>query len=37
MLKKSLDARDKNDIFYNVTADVGETVVNSSEKEYKKV
>ena len=37
IIKKSLDARRKNDIFYNVTADVSETTVSSIEKQYKKV
>ena len=37
IIKKSLDARHKNDIFYNVTAEVSETLVNNSEKQYHKV
>ncbi len=37
IIKKSLDARRKNDIFYNVTADVSETPVSVLEKQYKKV
>ncbi len=37
IIKKSLDARRKNDIFYNVTADISESPVNLTKREYKKV
>ena len=37
IIKKSLDARNKSDIFYNVTADISETAINVCEKEYVKV
>ncbi len=37
IVKKSLDARDKSNIFYNVTVDVCETKINPLKKEYKKV
>ncbi len=37
IVKKSLDARDKNNVFYNVTADISETSINHPKKEYKKV
>ncbi len=37
IIKKSLDARNKNDIFYNITLDVSNKIENLSEKQYKRV
>ena len=37
ILKKSLDARDKNNIFYNYSVEISDKLISNNEKVYKKV